>query len=122
MSSLLGKIPLKRESVISQLRKEEAAAAAPETETVCSLGFLMGLLGESAERNGNRQKGGEDRKGREYLPQIEEISLPPTYQLTRLQSFSEYLQYLLQIAISSFSRPLILGPNGTKARLFPVLH
>ena len=56
-----------RESVISQLRKEEAAAAvSPETETVCSLGFLMGLLGESAERNGNRQKGGEeDRKGRD---------------------------------------------------------
>ena len=32
-----GKKPSKRESVISQLRKEEAAAAAPETETVCSL-------------------------------------------------------------------------------------
>ena len=29
----------------------------------------MGLLGEPAERNGNRQKGGEDR--REYRLQIE---------------------------------------------------
>ena len=73
--------------------RKEAAAAPSETETVCSLGFLMGLLGESAERNGNRQKGGEDRKGRErereYLPQIEEISLPPTYRPMRLQSFSD---------------------------------
>lgn len=33
--------------------------------SISFVGFLMGLLGEPAERNGNRQKGGEDRRERE---------------------------------------------------------